>query len=108
MTITRTFEVVITRKVRVNLPDEYASEKMIADWESGLWQLDNGVDDMAAYAARLAADGSAEYNNDGVGRMVDEVIADMRQQRGEELAPFTVTYRVLEDEMNTTMVENEA
>lgn len=106
MTITRTFEVVITRKIRVNLPDEYASEQMLADWESGLWPLDNGLEDMAAYAARLVADGSAEYNNDGVGRMVDEVIAEMRLQRGEELSPLTLTYRVLEDEMDTTMVDD--
>jgi hypothetical protein len=106
MTITRTFEVVITRKIRVNLPDEYGSEEMLAGWECGLWQLDNGVEGMAAYAARLVADGSAEYNNDGVVRMVDEVIAEMRLKRGEELAPLTVTYRVLENEMDTTMVDD--
>lgn len=104
--ITRTFEVVITRKIRVNLPDEFASEKMIADWESGFWQLDNGVEGIAEYAARLVADGNADYNNDGVGIMVDEEVAKWRIQRGTAIPPFTVTYCVLENDMEITMVED--
>lgn len=107
MTITRTFEVVITRKIRVNLPDEFQSEKMIDDWESGLWALDNGVDDIAAYAARLAADGGAEHNNDGVGVMVGECVAEFRAKRGTELSPLTVTYCVLEDDMETTLLSEQ-
>lgn len=100
MTITRTFDVTITRRVRINLPDAFDTPEMLAEWCSGLWHIE-GVEDIAEYAARLAADGSAEYDNDGVGRMVSEIIANHRK----ELDPLTVTYSVLSDDVETEQVD---
>ena len=98
MSITRTFEVTITKRVRINIPDAYDTPEMITDWRSGLWDID-GVDDMAEYAARLVADGAADYNNEGVGRMLDEVVATHRQ----DIDPLTVTYSVLSEDIEATL-----
>lgn len=107
--ITKTFEVVTTRKIRVNLPDSFGSDEFIKEWESGLWQLDEGVTDIAAYAARIVAEGNEECSNDGVGRMVEESFAEMRKlyaiEVGQVINPLLVTFKILEDDMETTLVE---
>lgn len=106
--ITKTYEVTITKRIRVNLPDSYATEESIAGWREGLWEID-GVDDIAQYAAILAASGEAECNNDGVGVMMTESVAAYRSQPGYPLKDrqpneFTVTYAELSEELEAIEV----
>lgn len=56
------FEVVITKEVSIKIPETYMTDKVIEDWESGLWPLDGDtpeekLQDIAAYAARVKATG---------------------------------------------------
>lgn len=64
--IKRTVRVTITKVVEVEFPAEWGSEENIADWRRGLRQID-GVDDIAKYAARMAATGSEGLEEDGIG-----------------------------------------
>ena len=64
--IKRTVRVTITKVVEVEFPAEWGSAENIADWRRGLWHID-GVDDIAKFAARMAATGSEGYQTDGIG-----------------------------------------
>jgi hypothetical protein len=104
MSIVRTFEVTTTKKIRIVLPDVYDTPDILREWRESLWHID-GVDDMAEYAARLVAEGSAEYNNDGVGRMRTESEAEWRAGRGMTNSEFLVTYTELDCDISTELVE---
>ena len=68
---TRTFEVevVTTSSVLVTLPETYDSPEVIAKWERGLWELENGIEDIAEYAARMAVY-APSGQHDGIGEMI--------------------------------------
>jgi hypothetical protein len=68
MMITKKLRVTITKEIEISIPDSYASEQNIADWRSGLWDID-GVDDIFKHAAQMAATGYAGYSLDGLGRL---------------------------------------
>lgn len=74
---TKTFdiEVVTTKRVRVVLPEWYASPEAQQDWEKGLWKLDGDTPDekaadIAKYAANMAANHGGGYGHDGIGVMI--------------------------------------
>lgn len=64
--IKRTVRVTITKVLEVEFPAEWGSAENIADWRRGLWHID-GVDDIAKYAAKMAATGSEGVSEDGLG-----------------------------------------
>lgn len=65
-TIKRTVRVITTKVVEVEFPANFGSAENIAEWCRGLWHID-GVDDIATYAARMAADGLEGHSLDGLG-----------------------------------------
>lgn len=66
--------VTITKDVIVNVPKELATPECIADWRRGLWHID-GADDIAEYAARMAAHDGGGSQYDGIGRLGTEIEA---------------------------------
>jgi hypothetical protein len=65
-TIKRTVRVTITKVVEVELPAAWGSAENIADWSRGLWHI-NGIDDIAKFAARMAAVDCEGTDIEGIG-----------------------------------------
>lgn len=69
---TKTFEVEVvhTCTVKVILPETYSGDEFIREWESGLWELENGTASVAEYAARMAILHPG-CTHDGVFKMIE-------------------------------------
>lgn len=72
--ITKKLRVTITKEVEVSIPDSYASEQYIAEWCSGLWDID-GVDDIFKHAAEMAVTGWDGCCLDGLGHLQSKSVA---------------------------------
>ena len=66
MSIVRKFTVTIEKEIEVELPDNFAEEGYLKDFREGLWHVDS-VEEVAAYAARMAAVYGAGISHDGIG-----------------------------------------
>ena len=64
--IVRKYTVTITKQITVELPARFAEAEMIAEWNRDLWPVDD-VEDIAEYAAEMAAKGFGDYEVDGLG-----------------------------------------
>lgn len=88
------FRVTIEKEIEVDLPANFASEEYLKDFRAGLWCVEGG-DDVAEYAARMAADCGSGYNHDGLGLLSD---SDFPR-------PPDVRFRELESDMEAEILE---
>lgn len=65
-TIKRKVLVTIEKEISVELPAELGTEQAIAEWKKGLWDIDS-IDDIAMYAAEMAAKYGGGMEHDGLG-----------------------------------------
>ena len=65
-TIKRKVRVTIEKEITVELPAEFGTEEYLNDFRKGLWHVDS-VDDVAKYAARMAAYSENTRQEDGLG-----------------------------------------
>lgn len=66
--ITRKVRVQMEFEVEVQIPDKYAEPSFCQEWSEQLWPIE-GVDEIAEYAASLAAKGLHGYSHDGIGHL---------------------------------------
>lgn len=97
--IKRTVKVTIEKEIEVTFPAEWGSAENIADWSRGLWKID-GVDDIAKFAARMAAYYGSGTSHDGIGKLVSESFAEF-----EKPGTTFMTFRELYDECEEEIVE---
>jgi len=70
--IKRTVRVTITKEIEVEFPPEFFSkykltqEQYLAEFNKSMWKVD-GMDDVAMYAARMAATGGIGREEDALG-----------------------------------------
>jgi len=88
------FRVTIEREIEVDLPAHFASDEYLKDFREGLWYVE-GVDDVAKYAAHMAADIGSGYNHDGLGLLSD---SDFPK-------PPDVRFREVESDMESELLE---
>ncbi|WP_174874212.1 hypothetical protein [Vogesella oryzae] len=91
--------VTTTKDVIVNVPKELTTPESIADWCRGLWHI-NGVDDIAEFAAKMAANyGSSQH--DGIGRIGTDV--DARYAPNDR--KVDLVYDILDEDDETEIIE---
>jgi len=66
MSIKRTLRVTIEKLITVELPDKVATPEWLAEFNKFMWPIE-GIDDVAKYAARMAAIGSTGCELDALG-----------------------------------------
>ena len=64
--IKRKIRVTITKEIEVTLSNDVESPELQEAWKKDLWHID-GVDDIAKYAAEMAAIHGSGYEHDGIG-----------------------------------------
>jgi hypothetical protein len=101
---TKTFEIEVIRTctVKVTLPEALCTDEMIKEWESGLWELDQGIDSIAMYAGEMAAlyPGS---DHDGIGKLLTESY----QKPDYVKNPFAVVAIVEDDDSEVRVVKQD-
>ncbi|MEC5207427.1 hypothetical protein QF022_002383 [Vogesella perlucida] len=65
-TIKRKVRVTIEKEFIIEMPSEFGTEQYLEDFRSGLWHVES-VDDVAKYAARMAAYYGGGAEHDGLG-----------------------------------------
>lgn len=58
--------VTITKEIEIELPAGFSDPELIREWSESLWPIE-GVEDIAAHAAEMAAKGFGGYELDGLG-----------------------------------------
>lgn len=66
-----TVEVVITKIIKIQLADETATPEFHDDWKKSFWNI-NGTEDIAVFAAEMAAEYGAGTCHDGIGLLGNE------------------------------------
>ena len=94
MSIKRKVRVTITKEIEVTLEDQAATPEFQEEWKKGLWHID-GVDDIAKYAAEMAAIHGPGYEHDGIGLLGAEFHTHPRKPD----TFFDVTYEETETEI---------
>jgi hypothetical protein len=87
--------------VEVIIPANFVSEEALQEWEKGLWTLHGEthaakVNEVAKYAARLAADNGGGTAWDGIGQLEATYMTHRKAD---------VRYDILDDEVDTEMMD---
>lgn len=99
--IKRTVKVTIEKEIEVTFPAEWASAENIKEWCEGLWHID-GADDIAKYAARMAAYYGGGGDHDGIRRLVEEGMEKFLEPG----QPY-MTFRELYDEAEEEIIDGQ-
>lgn len=89
-----TVQVETVREIVIELPASFGSEEYLQEFNKSLWPVD-GIEDIAMYAARLAADMGGGYEHDGLGLLSE---AYSRHPRAPDVK-FTINYENTEAEI---------
>jgi len=103
MTIKKTVIVTIEKEIELHFPDNYLSDQFLEDWRSCMNKYDD-INDIIKAAAYLVASDSAEYDNDGFGRMVGVRYGTIPEPQTEE---NTIKYEVNYEDYDYDILKGE-
>lgn len=66
MSLKKTMRVTIEKEITIEFPDSMLTPQFLEQFRDGLWPVAS-IDDVFKYAARMASDGGAGYDHDGLG-----------------------------------------
>lgn len=99
---TRTFVIEVTRvdEVTVTVPATYEDPTLLKDWERGLWEIPEGIKDIAKYAAEMALV-APNGSHDGIGMLLTSSWKEPDYERN----PYQVKAVVREVDRETEILE---